>query len=131
MIALSEHLKNHRTHYNSCSCLAAIIIPSLIFPSALILTSPSCYWAIVVMDRSGRENALTQPESSFCEVKYQFAPSPVLRAQILPCPITVSTVTQKQQMPNCFKMIFLVFLSSSCDLKMSTLSLSLSLHLAK
>lgn len=130
MIALLDHLKYHRNHNNSCSCLAAIITPSLISPSALIWTFLSCYWVIVVMDRSGRKNALTQPESFFCEVKYQFAPSPILHTQILPCPITVSTVTQSSRCPAASERLFF-FLSSSCDLKMSPLCLFLSLHLAK
>lgn len=106
MVALLDRFKYHRNHNNSCSCLAAIITLSLISPSSPIWTFPSCYWAIVVMDRSGRKNALTQPESSFCEVKYQFAPSPILHAQILPCPITVSTVTQSSRCPAASKWLF-------------------------
>lgn len=42
------------------------------------MSSPSCFWLMGVMGRSGSENALTQPEFSFCEVKYEFRlpPSP-------------------------------------------------------
>lgn len=109
MIALLDDLKYHRNGNNGCSCLAAVITPSLISPSSLIWTFPSCYWAIVVMDRSGRKNTLTQPESSFCEVKYQFAPSPILYTQILPCPITVSTVTQSSRCPAASKGLFFFF----------------------
>lgn len=56
----------------ACGCSVAIIAAVSNPPPLLVVRSPSCYWVIVVMDRSGRKNALTQPESSFCEVKYQF-----------------------------------------------------------
>lgn len=82
--------------YNTLAALYSLPPFTLPPPSPLSVHSPSGFWVIVVMGRSGRKNALTQPESSFCDVKYQFTLlpiiSPIPHAHMLTQPIHLYSI---------------------------------------